>query len=126
MIELLLQIIGEFVLQIILEALLAVGWNSLAETFKQPPNPWLAAIGFMLFGAIAGGLSLLALPSNLTPAGMPRVANLIFTPLFVGLCMSVIGGWRSKHGNLVLRIDKFWYGYLFALVLALVRFRFAR
>jgi hypothetical protein len=125
MIEFLLQIIGEFILQIVVEALFALGYSSLAETFKQPPNPWLAALGFLLFGAIAGGLSLLVFPSNLTPAGLPRVANLIFTPLLVGLCMSAIGAWRSKRGNLVLRIDKFWYGYCLALALALVRFRFA-
>ncbi len=126
MIEFIIQIIGEFILQIIIEALFALGLSSLAEPFRKPPNPWIAAIGFWLFGVILGGLSLLALPSNLTPPGMPRVGNLIFTPLLVGVCMLVIGSWQTKRGGRVLRIDKFWYGYAFALAVALVRSRFAR
>jgi hypothetical protein len=126
MIEFIIQIIGEFIVQLLGEALFALGYRSLAETFQKQPNPWLAALGFILFGAILGGLSLLILPSNLTPIGIPRVANLIITPILIGLCMSAIGGWRSKRGSLVLPIDRFWYGYLFALTVALIRFRFAR
>ncbi|WP_310484653.1 hypothetical protein [Chamaesiphon sp. VAR_48_metabat_403] len=126
MIEFIVQIIGEFIVQIIAEALFAFGYRSLSETFRKQRNPWLAALGFSLFGAILGGLSLLVLPSNLTPVGMPRVANLVFTPLLVGFCMSAIGGWRAKRGRLVLPIDRFWYGYLFALAVALIRFKFAR
>jgi hypothetical protein len=33
--------------------------------------------------------------------------------------------WRARHGKPVLRIDRFAYGYLFALAFALVRFLFA-
>jgi hypothetical protein len=115
-----------FIVQLDSEALFALGYRSLAETFKKQPNPWLAALGFILFGFLSGGLSLLMLPSNLVPTGMLRVVNLIFTPILVGLCMSVIGGWHTNRGGLVLPIDKFWYGYLFALTVALIRFRFAR
>jgi hypothetical protein len=126
MIEFIVQIIGEFIIQLIGEALFALGYRSLSEPFSKQPNPWLAALGFGLFGTILGGISLLVLPSNLTHIGMPRVANLVVTPLLVGLCMSIIGGWRAKRGGLVLPIDRFWYGYLFALTVALIRFRFAR
>jgi hypothetical protein len=39
--------------------------------------------------------------------------------------MAAIGAWRARRGEPVLRIDRFAYGYLFALSLALVRFFFA-
>lgn len=68
---------------------------------------------------------MLVFPAHLTPAGLPRLANLVLTPLAVGLCMSAMGAWRSKRGDALLRIDRFSYGYLFALTMALVRFQFA-
>jgi len=39
--------------------------------------------------------------------------------------MSAMGYWRARRGQAVLRIDRFAYGYLFALTFALVRFWFA-
>ena len=69
-------------------------------------------------------MSLLAFPTNLVPEAW-RVANLVATPLAVGGIMAAIGAWRARRGGSVLRIDRFAYGYLFALSLALVRFFFA-
>jgi hypothetical protein len=126
MLAFLLEVLGEFLLQVFGEALVELGLHSLAEPFRKPPDPWLAALGYALFGAIAGGLSLLVLPQHLTPAGVARVANLVLTPIAVGGCMVALGAWRSKRGEPVLRIDRFSYGYLFALALALVRFHFAQ
>lgn len=83
-----------------------------------------AALGFALFGAIAGGLSLLAFPAHLTPAGLARLANLLLTPVAVGLCMGAMGAWRAKRRS-GSRIDKFSYGSIFALTFAIVRFQFA-
>lgn len=125
MLEFIVEILGEFLLQALGEALMELGFHSLAEPFRKPPNPWLAALGYAIFGALAGGLSLLVFPSHLTPAGLPRLANLLLTPLAVGWCMSAMGAWRSKRGDALLRIDRFSYGYLFALTMALVRFQFA-
>jgi hypothetical protein len=125
MLEFIVEVLGEFLLQVLGEALLELGFHSLAEPFRKPPNPWLAALGYAIFGALAGGLSLLVFPAHLTPAGLPRLANLLLTPLAVGLCMGAMGTWRAKRGDSVLRIDKFSYGYLFALIMALVRFQFA-
>lgn len=125
MLELLLQFIGEFLLQVIGEALLELGLHALAEPFRRPANPWVAALGYAFFGAAFGGLSLLIFPGHLTPAGLWRVANLMVTPIAVGLIMGAIGAWRTRRGDSLLRIDSFSYGFLFAFSLALVRFRFA-
>jgi hypothetical protein len=124
MIEAIFEILGEFLLQVLGEALVELGFHSLAEPFQKPPNPWLAAMGYALFGAILGGLSLLVFPNNLVPEPW-RLVNLFATPIAVGGLMVAMGAWRARRGQPVLRIDKFAYGYLFALALALVRFFFA-
>ena len=125
MLEFIFEMVGEFLLQAILEGLVELGFHSLAEPFRKPPNPWLAAIGYALFGAVAGGLSLLLFPDHLV-SGNLRLANLGVTPIAVGLLMCIMGIWRSRHDQPVLRIDRFAYGYVFALFLALVRFWFAK
>jgi hypothetical protein len=124
MLELVLEVLGEFLLQVVGEAFLELGFHSLAEPFRKPPNPWLAALGYALFGAIFGGLSLLVFPTNLVPQPW-RLVNLVVTPLAVGGIMVLMGAWRAKRGQPVLRIDRFSYGYLFALSLAFIRFHFA-
>ena len=47
------------------------------------------------------------------------------TLLLAGLAMAALGAWRSRRGQATLRIDRFSYGYLFALSMALVRSQFA-
>ena len=126
MLEFLFQIIGEIVLQIVFEVLAELGLHSLAEPFRRPPNPWLAALGYSLLGASAGGLSLLAFPSHLVDSHGVQIANLIITPIAVGLVMCAMGAWRARREEPLLRIDKFAYGYLFAVSLALVRYAFAQ
>lgn len=123
--ELLIELLLEFVIQVVGEALFELGFRSMAEPFRKPPNPWLAAMGYALFGLILGGISLWLFPQHMVTAPVWRWVNLLVTPIAVGLCMSWIGSWRAKHGQVPLRIDRFSYGYLFALALALVRFVWA-
>lgn len=125
MLEFLFEMFGEFLLQVLGEVLLELGLHSVAEPFRRKPNPWLATIGYAIFGGIAGGLSLLLLPKHLMPAGPLRIVNLLLTPVVAGLCMALMGRWRAKRGDDLMRIDKFAYGYLFALTVALIRFYFA-
>ena len=125
MLTIILELLGEFLLQVVIEGLAEVGWRSVAAPFRRPVNPWQAALGYAIFGAIFGGLSLLFFPDNLVP-GAWRVGNLILTPLAVGAVMMLTGAWRAGGGGTAMRLDRFAYGYLFALTLALVRFFFAR
>lgn len=124
MLEIIIEFLGEFLLQAIGEALIELGLHSLAEPLRQPPEPWLAALGYTIFGALFGGLSLLVFPSNLVPRPW-RILNLLATPIAVGSIMTFMGAWRSRRGQSVLRIDHFAYGYVFALSFAVVRFLFA-
>ena len=125
MIEILIEFLGEFVLQVLGEALLEIGLHSLAEPFRKEPNPWLAAVGYTVFGAALGGISLLLSPDYLMANKSLRIANAALSPIAAGLSMAAVGKWRARRGQAVLRIDKFAYGYLFALSLGLVRFWFA-
>jgi hypothetical protein len=125
MLAFLLEIVGEILLQGVIEALAELGLHALAEPFRKPRNPWLAGMGYAVFGAMAGGLSLLVFPSHLVAGEMMRIVNLVLTPIAAGLLMCAMGAWRARRGDAVLRIDRFAYGYLFALALAVVRFSFA-
>ncbi len=125
MIELLLEVVGEFLIQVVVETLIQLGFHSLVAPFRRTPNPWVAAFGYTMFGAILGGISLFAFPSNLAPPSW-RVMNLFITPVAVGVVVALLGKRRVKRGGQpMLRIDRFSYGYLFALSLGLVRFQFA-
>ena len=123
MLELIFQFFGEILLQIFLEVLVELGLHSTGRS-RRPVNPWLAAVGYAVLGALLGGLSLWVMPELLIPEP-GRVLNLVIAPILVGLMMVGLGAWRARRGDPVLRIDRFVYGYLFALALALVRFHFA-
>lgn len=125
MLAFLFEILGEILLQVVLEALVELGLHSLAAPFRKRPNPWFAAIGYALLGACCGGLSLWLIPDHLVETEHVRILNLVVTPIAVGLLMSLIGIWRAHRGQPLLRLDRFAFGYLFALSLALVRFLYA-
>jgi hypothetical protein len=124
MIEAIFEIFFEIVVQLFGEVLIEFGLQMLAEPFQRRPNPWVAGIGYVMLGAIVGGVSLLVFRAHLVGPAW-RVVNLIVTPVVAGLCMTAIGAWRARRGDPVLRIDRFAYGYLFALSFALLRFWFA-
>jgi hypothetical protein len=90
--------------------------------FKRRPNPWLASLGHVILGAIAGVISLFVVPELLIRSHNAQLASLFITPLLAGAVMSLVGAWRRRRGQPVVRIDRFAYGYLFAVAMALVRY----
>ncbi len=100
-----------------------IGLRSLTEPFKRskPINPIWAGFGHLIYGAIAGGLSLL-LPKIVIVPWWLRVLNMLITPLACGFIMAKIGQIRDRRGYRTMRLDTFMYGYLFALSMAVVRF----
>ncbi len=122
--ELLFQFVGELLLQVIAEILFELGLRSLGAPFSRAPNPYLATLGYVLFGAIAGAMSLWAFPVLFIHSSTGRVINVVVTPLVAGAAMAAIGAWRTAKGQRTILLDRFAYGFLFALVMALVRLRF--
>jgi hypothetical protein len=118
------QFLGELLLQAFGELIAELIGRSVKEPFRRPKpiHPWLAAIGYGIFGAIAGAISLWVLPSLFISAEWLRIVNLIATPLVAGLMMERLGAWREMKDQETIRLDTFAYGFVFALSMALVRF----
>jgi hypothetical protein len=123
--EIILQFLGELLLQLFVELLLELGFHSMANTFERPRNPTLSAIGYVLWGAIAGGLSLLLFPNSFVHNHALKIANLFITPIVLGVCMMLVGKYRSKKDKPLIRLDSFAYGFLFAFSMSLVRYVWA-
>lgn len=123
--EFLFELLLEFLLQVVVESLVEFGFRSVVDSSKSRNSPWLAVVGYAGVGAILGGLSLWFVPQHMIGNLAGRIFNLLATPLAVGLCMSWLGSWRSRRGQAVIGIDRFWYGALFALAFALIRFVWA-
>jgi hypothetical protein len=122
MFELIFHIFAEILLQAMAEMMFSIGLGSMGEAFSRKPNPVLAAIGYGFFGAILGGVSLLLFPHPFIVIAFTRIVNLVVTPIVVGLVMASLGTWKLRRKKVVFRIDRFSYGYLFALSFALVRY----
>jgi hypothetical protein len=124
LLELLFEFLGELLLQVLVEVLFELGLHSLTAPFKKTPNPYLAIIGYVLFGALAGAVSLWVFPSLFVVSHVGRIVNVVVTPLLAGGAMAAIGAWRRRRDGQLVLLDRFAYGYIFALVMALVRLRF--
>ena len=126
--ETLIGLIWEVTLQVVGQALVELGFYSLGEALqtKKERNPLLTAIGYILWGAILGGLSLWVFPKSFIAKPEYRILNLFLTPIMAGYAMALIGRRRRKRGQDLIKLDSFSYGALFALSTALVRFFFTR
>lgn len=124
--EILFQFLGEMLIQLGGELLVEIGIHSMADTLKKPRHPALSGIGFLLWGALAGGISLMVLPHSAITDPALRQANVLVTPLAVGTVMMLIGRQRARRGQPLVRLDRFGYAFAFALAMALVRYAFAK
>jgi hypothetical protein len=125
--EFLFEFVAEFFLQILLEVFAEMGAHRLSGGARiSKPNPWLASIGYVVYGALAGLLSLWAFPAGFIDSPKGRLINLVVTPLAAGGLMGALGAWRKSRGQELVRLDHFTYGLLFALAMALVRFYWAK
>jgi predicted PurR-regulated permease PerM len=122
--EIVFGFFAEIFIQVLAEALFELGFYSLAETLnrKRRRNPFLASIGYLIWGGIIGGVTIFVFPTLMIKNPTLRLLNLIISPIIAGLAMSALGSWRKKRGQDTLRIDSFIYGALFAFGLAIVRF----
>jgi hypothetical protein len=118
----LVQLLLEILSQAVSEVLAEIGLRSLSEPFRRsrPINPFLAGFGYLLYGAGAGALTLLLPRMFLVPWWL-RLINLIITPLVCGFIMAKVGQLRERRGDRKMRMDTFFYGYVFALAMAFVR-----
>lgn len=126
LIELLLELFGEVLLQVGLQAMAEAGLYTLRKPGEHAePSRWMLVVGHGLLGILVGGISVLAFPHSMMHSLAGRIVSLVLTPVAAGLAMALIGAWRQRRGQQTLAMDRFAYGYFFALVVALVRFAWA-
>ena len=123
--EFIFQFVAEVLLQAVAELLVELGYHSVADTLRRPRNPILSTIGFVIIGAIAGGVSLLILPHSPVQDPTLRTLNLFATPTMLGMMMVLVGRLRQKKGQELVYIDKFGYAFVFAFTMGLMRYIWA-
>lgn len=127
-----LEIFGELFLQLIVEGIAELLGHSVKARVRpsaprrEPRSPWLAALAYLILGALAGLLSLWLVPEVFIKSYWLRLANLFFTPLASGLIMAWIGAWRRRNDKKVLHLETFACGFCFALAMGMVRFVWGR
>lgn len=129
----LFEILGDLLLQVVWEMI----FGALGETMSKAAKPklgepraplpfWVRFTGAAVFGAAAGGLSLLGWPSPLLKSDTLRLVSLIVSPLLAGLSMAAIGRWRERRNRPRIALQRFSTAWVFAFALAGVRFVFSR
>ena len=94
------------------------------EPEPEEPEPfgWFSAVLFYaVLGFLFGAASLLMFPESYIKTANGRLVYLFLAPLTVGMAMSLIGRVRNKNGEEPIRLDNFFYGFLFAFVMTLLR-----
>lgn len=117
------EILAEIFLQFFIELLVELGIHGL-KAKASPLHPVLAFFVYVMLGTGFGVLSSVFLQQRFLDGQMAAFANLAITPVVVGAAFGLIGAWRTKHGMTLVRMDKFFYGYTFALAFALARYWF--
>lgn len=125
--DVLFEIVIEFVLQVVVEFFGEVVLKGLDRLtggrFRLRSLFWIYVLTVGLGFAL--GFGSLHVCGPLIMDLRLRIANLILTPLVVAGAMHAIGRLKERRGRTLTTLDKFLGAYLFALSFALARFAFA-
>jgi hypothetical protein len=122
--EFLLEFIVEYLFLTLIELLVNGVFGSFSLLSKQKISRLLYFACHLILGILIALLSLKLLPKLLIPGLPAQVFSLVLTPLLVGLTLSAVEGWKRKDEEVALALDKFIYGYFFALSIVVIRFIF--
>ena len=123
--EFIFQLFFEFLLQAVFGVLVELGFRSFENAYRRDKHPVISTIAILIWGALAGAISLLVLPTMLITNPALRLLNLLVTPILLGSLMVVIGRLRQRKGQELIQLDRFWYAFAFAWAMAMVRFTWA-
>jgi hypothetical protein len=123
--ELFLQILAECFAELCVRGAV-LSFRGILDTLQKPRDPGLSAIGYLTWGALAGGISLWPFPALFIRNHDIRLLNLIVTPWISGGAMLLMARFRTARGQELVRLDRFGYAFSFALGMAFVRFYFAK
>ncbi len=123
LLEALLNLVGEVLLQLLVEAAAELGWESVGQALgrRRPANPVLAGFGLVILGAATGYASTLLLPKHLFgPSRFPGI-SLVVAPVATGSIMQALGNWRTSNRHTHSLLATFWGGALFAFAMLAAR-----
>ena len=126
MLEALFEMFGELIWQLLFELLADLGVRLKRKVFEEssPIRPVYAALSYAALGACFGFVSSLIYSGHLFKGRTAAALYLVFAPIVAGLVMAAIGRWRQQRNGQPIRLERFFYGWLFALSFALVRIWF--
>ena len=126
--EILIELLVQLVFEVLVQGVFELGGHGIVSIFRKgagPVNPWLSICGYIAMGAIAGGISIWLLPMHLVKAPALQVLNLAITPIVLGLIFEAFGRWKANNEKPRYAVDRFCYGFTFALTMGLIRYFFA-
>jgi len=119
----LLELVGQVFFELFAELGLRSIGNALG--FSKPKNRYLSFLGYIIIASLGAMVSILIFKEHFIKNEAMRIANLILTPIVLGIIMKYRGKKLELNNVSSIRLDSFWYGYVFALTFALVRFFYA-
>ena len=125
--QFLFEILIQLVAEIFGEILLELGMAAFKDAFgRENRSPVLAAFGYLVLGAVAGGVSLWLYPERfLRPAIVPGLSVLV-APLAGGAVMHAWGEFRGARGHATTNLATFWGGAALLFSYSLARVLWAR
>ena len=126
--EIIFELLAQLVLEVLVQGSFELGGRGLVSVFRKDGaevKPWLAICGYILMGAIAGGISIWLVPLHLLKLPFLQIINLAITPIILGFIFEFFGRWRTRNEKPRYAMDQFSYGFTFALTMGLIRYFFA-
>jgi hypothetical protein len=118
--ELLLQVVVEVLFDLLLHASTRLGWA------RKTLSALLTGILYFGFGLFFGWLSVLVFPEAFVRSSNLHGISLLIGPVLAGFTMAAIGWIRRRQGKLLVRLETFSYGFIFAFAMALIRLLFTQ
>jgi hypothetical protein len=131
-VEIILELLAQFLMELLFHGVLEMlgrgvgrGLASATKKDSAPFNPLLEVCCYVLMGAIAGGVSLWLVPLHLLKTPTLQILGLVITPTILGFLFELFGRWKTTNDKPRYMLDRFSYGFTFALTMGLIRFFFA-
>jgi len=124
LLEIILGYVGEVAIQLIIEILIELGFESIAHSLKpvRKSNKFFSLTGCVLLGGIVGFISVMIFSHRLIPLLAIPGFSMIGPPLLSGLVMNQVGKERLAKGKEISALATFAGGTLFAFGFAVIRY----
>lgn len=126
--EIIFTIIIDALFQFIIEFLIALGYESIVNSFKElkSANKYLALAGCAIAGTIIGLISYFIYPKRIFNNSSFYGLSLLISPIIVGFIMKIWGERRIHSNKRISVLSTFWGGAVFALAYSIIRFLLIR